>query len=142
MSGQQAIVSGIFISQERHTPSLPLSQTTIVADWGLQDDRKARAGSQRQVYLVDEATLADVGLQPGDLKENLIIRGCDVNALTAGQRVRVGSALLEITGPCTVCGELEQLRPGLKEQLRNRRGVLSRVLESGVVHCGDPLTVE
>jgi MOSC domain-containing protein YiiM len=54
----------------------------------------------------------------------------------------VGGALLEITGPCTVCGELEQLRPGLKEQLRNRRGVLACVLETGVVRVGDPLIVE
>lgn len=142
MSTQQAEVRGIFISQQRHTPSLPLDQTTIVADWGLQDDRKARAGSKRQVYLVDEATLAAVDVQPGDLNENLIIRGLDVNALAPGQSVRVGGALLEITGPCTVCGELEQVRPGLKELLRNRRGVLARVLETGVVRLGDPLTVE
>lgn len=142
MSTQQAEVRGIFISQQRHTPSLPLDQTTIVADWGLQDDRKARAGSKRQVYLVDEATLAAVDVQPGDLNENLIIRGLDVNALAPGQSVRVGGALLEITGPCTVCGELEQVRPGLKELLRNRRGVLARVLETGVVRLGDLLTVE
>lgn len=138
----QAEVCGIFISQQRHTPSLPLDQTTIVADWGLQDDRKARAGSKRQVYLVDEATLASVDLRPGDLNENLIIRGLDVNALAPGQSVRVGGALLEITGPCTVCGELEQVRPGLKERLRGRRGVLARVLETGLVRLGDPLTVE
>lgn len=142
MSTQQAEVRGIFISQQRHTPSVPLDQTTIVADWGLQDDRKARAGSKRQVYLVDEATLAAVDLRPGDLNENLIIRGLDVNALEPGQSVRVGGALLEITGPCTVCGELEQVRPGLKELLRNRRGVLARVLETGIVRLGDPLTVE
>jgi MOSC domain-containing protein YiiM len=142
MSTQQAIVNGIFISQQRHAPSVPLDQTTIVADWGLQDDRKARAGSKRQVYLVDEATLTEFDLRPGDLNENLTIRGLDVNTLEPGRRVRVGGALLEITGPCTVCGELEQLRPGLKEQLRNRRGVLACVLETGVVRVGDPLIVE
>lgn len=142
MKTYQAVVSGIFISQQRHAPSVPLNQTTIVADWGLQDDRKARAGSKRQVYLVDEATLTEVELRPGDLNENLTIRDLDVNALKPGQHVRVGGALLEITGPCTVCGELEQLRPGLKELLRNRRGVLARVLETGQVRLGDPLIVE
>lgn len=142
MSGQQAEVSAIFISQQRHAPSVSLDTATIVADWGVQDDRKARAGSKRQVYLVDEATLASVDLRPGDLNENLTIRGLDVNTLAAGQHVRVGGALLEITGPCTVCGELEQVRPGLKELLRDRRGVLSRVLETGVVRLGDALIVE
>jgi MOSC domain-containing protein YiiM len=121
---------------------LPLEATTIVADWGLQDDRKARPGSTRQVYLVDEETLRAVELAPGDLNENLTIRGLDVNQLAPGQRVRVGAAVLEVTGPCTVCGELENVRAGLKEQLRGRRGTLARVLETGTVQIGDPIVVE
>lgn len=142
MNTQHAEVGGIFISTQRHTPMTPLEEVTIVADWGLQNDRKARAGSKRQVYLVDEGTLGSVDLRPGDLNENLTIRGMDVNRLATGQRIRIGGTLLEITGPCTVCGELENVRPGLKETLRDRRGVLSRVLETGVVRLGDPLTFE
>ncbi len=121
---------------------LPLTETDIIADWGLKDDRKARAGSKRQVLLVDEQTLQSVDLQPGDLNENLTVRGIDVNILKPGQHVRIGSVLLEVTGPCTVCGELETVRAGLKEQLRDRRGTLTRVLESGTVHIGDPIVVE
>ncbi|HEX6288583.1 MAG TPA: MOSC domain-containing protein [Herpetosiphonaceae bacterium] len=139
---RQAEVCGIFISKERHTGMLPLAETEIIADWGLKDDRKARAGSKRQVLLIDEATLQSVDLQPGDLNENITIRGMDVNALKPGQQVRVGGALLEVTGPCTVCGELETVRAGLKEQLRERRGTLTRVLESGTVRLGDPLAIE
>lgn len=142
MDTDHGIVSGIFISQQRHAPMTPLTATTIVADFGLQDDRKAQAGSKRQVYLIDHETLSSVDLQPGDLSENLTIRGMDVNQLAEGQRVRVGDALLEITGPCTVCGVLENVRPGLKEALRGRRGVLSRVIETGVVHVGDRVIIE
>lgn len=142
MSEQHATVSGIFISKERGTAMIPLTETTVVADWGLQDDRKARAGSKRQVYLVDAATLQSVELQPGDLNENITVHGLDVNTLQPGQRVRLGSARIEITMPCTVCGELEKVRAGLKEALRDRRGVLAQVLETGVVRVGDPLIVE
>ncbi|MBV9788166.1 MAG: MOSC domain-containing protein [Chloroflexi bacterium] len=142
MTTAQAEVSGIFISQQRHTPMLPLTETEIIADWGLKDDRKARAGSKRQVLLVDEATLQSVELQPGELNENLTIRGLDVNTLQPGQYVRIGDALLEVTGPCTVCGELENVRSGLKEELRDRRGMLTRVLATGTVRLGDALTVE
>lgn len=121
---------------------IALDQAEIIADWGLKDDRKARAGSKRQVYLVDEATLASVDLHPGDLNENITVGGLDVNALVPGQRLRVGSALLEVTMACTVCGELENIRAGLKETLRNRRGTLTRVLETGIVHVGDPIVIE
>ena len=121
---------------------LPLAECEIIADWGLRDDRKARAGSKRQVLLLDETTLHSVNLQPGELQENITIRGLDVNALVVGQHVRVGGALLEVTGPCTVCGELEAVRGGLKEELRDRRGVLPRVFTTGVARLGDPVVVE
>lgn len=142
MTTDQAQVSGIFISKQRHAAMLPLTETEIIADWGLKDDRKARAGSKRQVLLVDENTLRSVDLQPGDLNENLTICGLDVNTLKPGQQVRIGGALLEVTGPCTVCGELEHVRAGLKDELRDRRGTLTRVLETGMVRIGDPLVIE
>ncbi len=142
MEIHSAEICGIFISQERDAGMISLAETEIVADWGLRGDRKARAGSKRQVLLLDETTLRSVELRPGDLQENITVRGLDVNVLEPGQQVRVGTALLEITGPCTVCCELERVRPGLKETLRDRRGVLSRVLETGVVRIGDWVTVE
>ncbi len=141
MESHSAEVCGIFISQERDAGMIPLAETEIIADWGLRNDRKARAGSKRQVLLLDEVTLKSVHLRPGDLQENITVRGLDVNALEPGQQVQVGRALLEVTGPCTVCGELERVRAGLKEALRDRRGVLARVLETGVVRIGDPVQV-
>lgn len=122
-------------------PMIALQEADILADWGLRDDRKARAGSKRQVLVLDEATLQSVDLQPGQLNENITVRGIDVNALSEGQRLRVGGALLEVTGPCTVCGELENVRSGLKEELRARRGVLTRVLETGTARIGDPVRI-
>jgi MOSC domain-containing protein YiiM len=141
MEAKQAQICGIFTSKQRGEKMIPLDAVEIVADWGLTGDRKARAGSKRQVYLIDEGTLESVALEPGDLNENLTIRGMDVNMIPEGQRVRIGGALLEVTGPCTVCGELENVRPGLKEALRGRRGVLARVLETGTVRIGDTLTL-
>jgi MOSC domain-containing protein YiiM len=142
MDTQPATIIGIFVSAQRGTPMQALDRSEVVADWGLRDDRKARAGSRRQVYLLDEATLRSVDVQPGELRENLTIRGLDVNTLQPGQRLRIGGTLLEVTMPCTVCGELDDFRPGLKEALRDRRGVLTRVLETGSVQRGDAVTLE
>jgi MOSC domain-containing protein YiiM len=141
MSQSTPTLSHIFISKQRGEPMIALDEAQIVENWGLDGDRKARADSRRQVYLVDEGTLESVDLRPGDLNENLTVRGLDVNALQAGQRVRIGAAELEITGPCTVCGVLEEVRPGLKEALRGRRGVLARVVRGGAARVGDELRV-
>lgn len=135
-------IYGIFISEERHAPTTPLEHVEIIEDYGLSGDRKAKAGSKRQVLLVDEATLQLADLPAGALNENLAVRGIDVNALPIGQHLRIGDVVLEITGPCTVCGELDQIRPGLKDTLRGRRGVLSRVLHGGTVKVGDVIRVD
>jgi MOSC domain-containing protein YiiM len=135
-------IYGIFISTARNTPMISLEASEIVEDFGLRGDRKAQVGSKRQVLLVDDTTLERAGVPAGGLNENLAVRGLDINALQAGQHVRIGDVLLEITGPCTVCGELEHIRSGLKEELRGRRGMLARVLRGGTVGLGDQLVVE
>lgn len=121
---------------------IALDEVEIMENWGLRGDRKARVDSTRQVLLVDESTLHSINLQPGALNENVTIRGLDVNSLVLGQQLRIGSALVEVTGPCTVCGELENIRVGLKQMLRGRRGVLARVLESGIAKIGDSVWIE
>lgn len=133
---------GIFISQERHAPMLALPQTDIIENYGLSGDRKAQHDSKRQVLLVDEATLQHAAVPAGGLNENLAVRGIDVNALRAGQQVCIGDVVLEVTMPCTVCGELDQIRPGLKDALRGRRGMLARVLRGGTVRVGDAINVQ
>jgi MOSC domain-containing protein YiiM len=142
MNSNAGQICGIFISEQREIGVIALNEAEIIEDWGLHGDRKARAGSPRQVLLVDEATLHSVDLQPGALNENVTIRGLDINNLRSGQHLRIGSALVEITGPCTVCGELEHIRSGLKERLRGRRGMLARVLRSGTAKIGDSVWIE
>lgn len=135
-------ITGIFISHARNTPMVSLDQSTFVENYGLAHDRKAQPDGKRQVLLVDEDTLHAAGVPAGGLNENLTVRGMDVNALVVGQRVRISDVLLEITMPCTVCGELEHIRAGLKDALRGRRGMLGRVLHGGTVRLGDLVKVE
>jgi MOSC domain-containing protein YiiM len=54
-----------------------------------------------------------------------------------GQRLRIGEALLEVTIPCAPCKRMDDIRPGLQEELRGRRGMLCRVVECGAIRVGD-----
>jgi MOSC domain-containing protein YiiM len=91
------------------------------------------------VLLMDLETIGELGIAPGDVKENITTRGLDIRGLLEGQRIRAGRALLEVTGPCHPCDRMDEIRPGLKDALRGKRGVLCRVLEAGQLQRGDSI---
>jgi len=119
----------------------PLEEIEAVANRGLSGCAHAQPGGLRQVLLMDLETLQEMQLRPGDVKENITTRGFDVRCLRPGQRLRIGEALLEVTVPCEPCKRMEEIRAGLKNELRGRRGMLCRVLEGGRIRTGDPILV-
>src|ERR1043166_6998602 len=96
-----------------------------------------RGGRSRQVLLVDQETLDAMELQAGIIRENITTTGLNVNGLTAGERLRVGEALLQVSAVCTPCDRLEKIRTGLRRELHGRRGMLCRVIEGGIIRSGD-----
>lgn len=120
-------------------PMASRSEVRAVAGLGLEGDFHARGG-RRQVLLIDQEILEALGLEPGQVKENLTVRGLNLQSLPAGTRLRIGSeAVLELTGPCTPCSRMDEIRPGLQAELQGRRGVLARVVTGGVIRVGDPV---
>ena len=80
-----------------------------------------------------------VGVEPGAIRENVTVDGADVQSWPLGQRVQVGRVLLEITMVCDPCQRMEDLRPGLRAELDNRRGMLAHVVEGGEIMLGDTI---
>jgi MOSC domain-containing protein YiiM len=110
----------------------------FVADTGIEGCRHAKAGSRRQVLLIEEETLEQLGLPTAIVKENVTTRGIDLTALPTDTRLRLGQDVeLWITGPCEPCGLMDEIRDGLQEEIRGRRGVLAWVKAGGEVRVGD-----
>lgn len=133
-------VEHIFVSPGRGRAMQQVAEAVAVPGCGLEGCAHGRA-ALRQVLLMDIETLAELGLEPGVVKENLTVRGLDMGRLERGQRLRVGQALLETTIPCAPCEQMEAIRPGLQEAIRGRRGVLFRVVEGGRIRPGDEIVV-
>jgi len=114
-----------------------VAEARLIAEFGLEGCAHARSNNKRQVLLVDYESLDAMRLEPGIIRENITTDGLAVNALPIGQRLRIGESLLEVAAVCTPCDQLEKIRPGLRREIRGRRGMLCRVLESGVVRTGD-----
>lgn len=106
---------------------------------GLEGCAHSRRGGKRQVLLMDRETLEELGLAPGILRENITTEGLPVNELAPGQKLRIGEALLEVTMPCMPCRMMEEIRPGLRKQIRGRRGALCRVLRGGTLRRDDAI---
>ena len=113
--------------------------------------RKHHGGTRQAVYAVAREELdwwsGTLGrdLADGTFGENLTTEGLDVDAAVVGERWRVGSALLEVTGPRIPCatfaawmGERSWVRRFTE---RGRTGAYLAVVEPGVVSTGDVVEV-
>ncbi|MBI3578218.1 MAG: MOSC domain-containing protein [Ignavibacteriales bacterium] len=97
--------------------------------------------SSRQVLLIEQETLDGLQLTPGLVKENITTAGIPLMKLKFSQRIQIGQAIFQITKPCEPCSRMEEIRKGLKAQLESKRGMLARVVQSGVMSIGDPITL-
>jgi MOSC domain-containing protein YiiM len=132
----------LFQCLERRQPMREFDEVFAMENKGFKDCLHGRAGSSRQVLLLDLETLEEFGIEPGRARENITTRGIALANLSLGQRLRVGEVLLQVTQPCTPCDQMDEIRQGLQEALRGRRGLLCRVIEPGHVRRGDRIEVE
>lgn len=120
---------------------------------GLLGDRSADAAPnparKRQVTLIQGellpvvAALAGIDeVDPGLLRRNLLVTGINLRSLT-DRRVRIGEAVLEITGPCHPCSRMEEnLGPGGFQAMRGHGGWNARVVEAGEIRVGSSVEAQ
>lgn len=133
----------------RRVPMRPLEKVRAVAGKGLEGDHyRPGVSGRRQVTLIQAEHLPVIGsLLGGDpptpdlLRRNLVVAGVNVSALK-GMRFRVGSVVLEATGPCHPCSRMEEaLGPGGYNAMRGHGGLNARIVEGGLLRLGDALRV-
>ena len=126
-------------------PMNPVDSATFIEGFGIEGDRhavKSGARTVRQVLLMDEDTLEGFGLGIGQVRENVTVRGIDLHQVAAGQRLALGDdVVVEITQFCAPCERMDEVRPGLREELFEQRGMLATVISGGAVNVGDQVQV-
>ncbi len=129
-----------------HYQRVPVAQATLAVIGGLQGDRKGRQPDRQLNVMCAEvlATLAAEGYQtgPGQMGEQLVLSGLDVNQLAAGDRVQLGAeAVIEVVKPRTGCARFEAIQGLTRAQAAGRMGQMCRVVVGGVIAVGDPVRV-
>jgi MOSC domain-containing protein YiiM len=134
-----ASIAGIFTSPARKSGrSVGHERLRAIEGQGMEGCAHANP-PRREVLFVSLEHLDSVGVEPGDIRENLTVEGADVQRWPIGQQVRVGEAVFEITMVCDPCQRMDDLREGLRAELDDKRGMLARVVESGDVAVGDSI---
>ena len=140
---QQGSITNIYIARVKETPSDPVEEATAISGMGLEGDRSCRADNVRQVLLMDKETLDRMDLAPGQIKENITTSGMDLTVAKAGHVFFIGDEVtMEVVGDCEPCGKMDAIRPGLREGLNGRRGMLATVINGGSIKVGDSIRLE
>jgi MOSC domain-containing protein YiiM len=132
-------IVGIWRSPKRRQQMERLESTQIEEN-GLAGCAHRRPG-KRSVLFVAAEDLDELGVAHGAVRENFTVAGADVMSWPVGQRVAVGTAEFEISMVCDPCELMENIRPGLQAELEGKRGMLARVVKTGEVSAGDPITL-
>jgi MOSC domain-containing protein YiiM len=110
---------------------------------GIIEDKYYDTNINRSVLITSEAsyTLANdhnIQLPFGSLGENILIN-YDPYHLNAGDQLRMGEVILEISQNCTMCDHLSKIDKNLPELLKDDRGIFARVIEGGVIKKEDEI---
>jgi MOSC domain-containing protein YiiM len=141
-------VEWIGLAEQRLGDVQPQRSVSVEPGTGIAGEHHARSGkSHRQVTLIQYEHLAAVAallkreqIDPALLRRNIAVSGINLLALKHGT-FRIGTALLEGTGPCAPCSRMEaNLGPGGYNVMRGHGGITAIVVEGGEIRVGDDVT--
>lgn len=133
-------VVSLFTKLEKGKPVIPTSKLNVVESFGIQDDANASNTNPRHVLITSNQTLCDFNLNPGQLKENIVVEDFDIDSLKSGEELKIGDVKLRILFMCEPCGYVESLKKGLLKEIEGKRGVLTYVKTNGTIKLGDSVS--
>jgi len=125
----------------------PVDAVVGRVDGGIEGDSHVQK-TTRSVLVVDRSTLDDLGLRPGDLREQITVEGLrNVTTLEPGTLLRLGGITVRVNGPCEPCthiGEMNEVDDPevFRRSLLGRRGAVCTVVEAATpARVGDRVEI-
>jgi hypothetical protein len=129
-------VTSLFVKRKYGSPMDPVT-TWSFDQYGIAEG--VLCARFRQVLIAARSIIADCGLRPGDLRENVIIDYDDLYDLPSGTVIRIGTALIRLTFHCEPCKKILKLVEF--NRIEHRRGVFGTFLNAGRVSTGDTFAI-
>ncbi len=141
-----AKVLAVCISEVRGIQKHPIEEAELRVDNGIAGD--AHAGKwHRQISLISQESVErlqakiPMQLHDGDFAENILVEGMRVYELPVGTKLRIGTALCEVTQIGKECHQDCAIRKAAGDCVMPREGIFVKVLENGKVKPGDGIEV-
>jgi len=138
-------VRAVCISDRKGVIKKNVGNGVLRVDWGLEGD--AHAGNwHRQVSLlawesIETMRAKGLKVKEGSFAENITTEGLELPTLPIGTRLRLGTALVEVTQIGKVCHTPCAIYYAAGDCVMPREGIFVKVLEPGEVHTGDVIEV-
>jgi MOSC domain-containing protein YiiM len=142
------LVSGEVGLPKHAVPVLKVGVSGAEGDYNHYRATELHGDADQALLLVTEDLLAQLNaagwpVQPGDLGENLTLRGVPEVNLQPGVRLEIGTIGIEVTRPCDPCKNLYALPyvgrekgPAFLKATVGRRGWYAKVLSPGAIQTG------
>lgn len=142
-----AKILAVCVSENKGEQKHAVKSVTLKADWGIMGD--AHAGKwHRQVSLLAVESVARLegvtGMKfpAGSFAENILTQGIRLHDLLVGTKIRIGSALCEVTQIGKECHNDCAIRKAVGDCVMPREGIFARVLEDGEAKSGDVIEIQ
>ena len=138
-------VVAVCVSAKTGVPKHDVGSGELRVDWGIVGD--AHAGNwHRQVSLladesIDKMRAKGLKVHAGSFAENITTSGIELYTLPVGARMRLGSALVQVTQIGKVCHDKCAIYYQAGDCVMPREGIFVKVLDPGTVAVDDILEV-
>ena len=146
MNNQTATIRAVCISEKKGQQKHLVESVRLRPEHGIDGD--AHAGKwHRQVSLLGQDSVnrlqekISIPLFPGAFAENILCEGMEVFRLPVGARLRIGTALCEVTQIGKECHADCAIRQQAGDCVMPREGIFVIVLEEGDARPGDKVEV-
>lgn len=143
---QRAVIRAVCISEQKGQQKHPVDSVVLQPHHGIVGD--AHAGDwYRQVSLLAKESVdrmqakVAVPLLPGAFAENILCEGIRLSALPVGTRLRIGTALCEVTQIGKECHADCAIRRQAGDCVMPREGIFTVVLEAGEAQPEDEIII-
>jgi MOSC domain-containing protein YiiM len=151
--GQRRSIENAKSSGQTGIYKLPVTTSAQITAYGLSGDvicdTENHGGLDQAIYVYGSldyewwSGVLGQELQPGTFGENLTVSELESARFSIGDRLEVGTTILEVTAPRIPCATLAARMgdPGFVKRFRQaeRPGFYCRVIQPGWVQAGDPV---
>lgn len=133
-------VLALFIASKENSATIEKSQIEV-DEKGIINDKHYDKDINRSILITSSDSYQivkdhSIEIEDGALGENLLI---DYNPyhLPVGAKLKIGTAILEVTQPCTLCSHLSCIDKKVPTLLKDDRGIFVKVVKPGTIGLED-----